>query len=145
MKFNIFTPVVRTCAAFLFSKRRIRVSSTFVLMLCALHPSLGLGQHINLNRQNISINDALMEFKKQSNVSILYNDASIGQFKVKSINLKNASIQQAMDNLLQNTAFEYKLTTENSILIKRKANQPVNAPKLQQQDSLKGTVVDDKK
>lgn len=144
MKFNIFTPVVRTCAAFLFSKRRIRLSSTFVLMLCALHPSLGLGQHINLNRQNISINDALMEFKKQSNVSILYNDASIGQFKVKAINLKNASIQQAMDNLLQNTAFEYKLTAENSILIKRKANQPVNSARLQQQDSLKGTVVDDK-
>ncbi|SEF85478.1 TonB-linked outer membrane protein, SusC/RagA family [Sphingobacterium lactis] len=142
MKFNSFTSAVRVCAARFFSKRSVRLTSTFILVCCALHPHLSLAQYINLNRNTITIGEALQEFRKQAKVSILYNDASLDRVQVSNINIKNASIQQAMDNLLKGTAFEYRVTPEKSILIKRKAVQQT-ASRREQQQTLSGRVIDD--
>lgn len=113
----------------------------FSLILIIISPfqsfSKSYGQDkINITLHNVSIKKALTEIEKTSNFRFNYSDASLNEIHVDHINLKNASIDEAMALLLNKTKLIYK-QNDNLVIISEKV---MKAPDI----TVTGRVIDDK-
>lgn len=70
---------------------------------------------ITIKRKNISLQTALLEVRKQTNMSVSYNDSKLPKQKI-SLNIEKLSLEQALDNILQGTGFTYTVK-DNYIMI----------------------------
>lgn len=92
---------------------------------------------ISINLHDVSVKKALTEIEKKSSYRFVYNDDALNEKHIGNINLKNASISQAMDVLLSKTDLIYKLGNNNLVIIFAKT---VQAPPR----AVTGRVTDDK-
>lgn len=84
--------------------------------------SKGYGQSIiNVNFQNVTLKKAFKEIEKKSDYRFLYNDDILAKNVLPtSLNVTNASLEQAMNTLLANTNLVYKLSDNNLVILSEK-------------------------
>ena len=77
-----------------------------LLLLIGMNIYAQRNSKITIIRKNISVQTALTEVRKQSNMSIAYNDSKFPKEKI-SLNIENQPLEQALNNILQKTGFTY--------------------------------------
>ncbi|UAY55751.1 SusC/RagA family TonB-linked outer membrane protein [Arachidicoccus terrestris] len=99
-----------------------------LLTVACLHVSAsGLGQRVTLNKKNAPLSEVVKAIQRQSGYQFFYKGDELNHTKV-SVELKNATVQQAMDQALKGLPFSYKITNK-IIVIQQKA--PAKQPKPQ--------------
>jgi TonB-dependent starch-binding outer membrane protein SusC len=104
------------------TKQLLRVMKlTGILLLTAcLHVSANsIGQSVTLSVKNVSLEKVFTEIIRQSGTSIIYNNISIKKAKPVSIEVKNATAEEALDLCLKGQPFLYA-KEDGLILIKPK-------------------------
>ena len=76
----------------------------------------GTMQRVNLNKANTSLKEVFDAINKQTGTHFIYNTAGISKVSV-NVNLNNATLNDAMDQVLKDTRFRYKIV-KNNILVK---------------------------
>lgn len=115
--------------------------TTFLILLGLLNVNANTfgQQRISLSQKNKSLIEIFKEIKKQSDYNFVYNSKIIGLNEKFSINLENASIQEALDTFLKNSAYTYEIINK-TIVVKEKENIPDKL--YQNKIDIKGRVTD---
>jgi CarboxypepD_reg-like domain/Secretin and TonB N terminus short domain len=88
---------------------------------------------ISINVNNVDIRDAFREIERNSGLSFLYYEKALDLKKTISLNVKNSSLPDLLDQLLLNTDLTYKILDNKFIVI-----SPINV----MQQKVTGTVTD---
>jgi TonB-linked SusC/RagA family outer membrane protein len=76
---------------------------------------------INVSFQNVPLKKALREIEKKSDYHFLYNDDVLAKYDVAaSLNVSDASLDEAMAALLANTNLSYRLSEDNLVILAEK-------------------------
>lgn len=104
------------------------------------------GKTVTLNLKDATVKTIFFEIQKQTKVDFLYNADEMKDFPKKSINVKDAPIEDVIKNLLSGSAFTYTIR-ENSITItKKSAAKAGSSPAAPVERSfVKGKVIDGNK
>ena len=91
-----------------------------VLILCnflmSLHATAFSQTRVTLKGENLPLKNALEQVEKMAEVKLVYRDENIINFKV-SFDLKNATIQETLNEVLKGTGNAYQLLDNNLIVI----------------------------
>ena len=83
----------------------------------------GFGQgKIKLTLTNVELKQALKSLENQSEYRFVYKDKILPASSRVSINVNNASIQEVMDKILENTSIGYKQLNDQLIVLTQNAN-----------------------
>jgi TonB-linked SusC/RagA family outer membrane protein len=88
---------------------------------------------VSINVTNVDIRDAFREIERNSGLSFLYYEKALDLQKTISVNVKNSSVPDLLDELLQGTQLTYKILDNKFIVI-----SPANV----MQQKVTGTVTD---
>src|SRR5699024_213097 len=83
-----------------------------------------------------TITKALEQIEKQSNMSIGYNASQLGENRSIDLNLKNASVEEALAKTLEGTGFTYKIDNNYIMIVAESKQAPVSK-------KITCTVIDD--
>ena len=76
---------------------------------------------INVSFQNVPLKKELREIEKKSDYHFLYNDDVLAKYDVAaSLNVSDASLDEAMAALLANTNLGYRLSEDNLVILAEK-------------------------
>lgn len=90
-----------------------------LLLLIGMNIYAQRNSKITIKRKNISVQTALTEVRKQSNMSIAYNDSKFPKEKI-SVDIENQPLEQALNNILQKTGFTYIIKDDYIMIIPEK-------------------------
>ena len=110
--------------------------STFSLFATT---SFSQNTKVDLNIENATIKEVLLEIKKQTSVSFLYNNEELNDSKRVTLNVSNNSIEQVLGLILKNQGLAYSV--ENNVIL---IYQPEKTAAQQQSNKrvITGTVID---
>lgn len=111
--------------------------STFSLM--ASH-SFSQNMKVSLNFENATIKEVLLEVKKQTDCSFLYNNEELNDASRVSIQVNNQTVNSVLNSILKNQNLSYTIE-DNIISIHKAVNKP-HAQSIQQRKSVSGVVID---
>ena len=110
--------------------------------------AVGYSQKISLEKRNVSIEAAFSAIESQTDYLFLYDKLDLPSSRLVSVNLKNATIDQALNQLFADIPLSYKIFKKN-IVIKKQEKQkeealvtPAQKPAVLQ--ALSGKVADEK-
>ena len=120
-------------------KHLIRMKLTFVMSFIFSISAFAesYGQRINLELKNVAVETVLKEIKKQSGYDMFYNIDLIKPLDRKSFRFKNATLDEALEEVTQHQGLVYSIE-DRMIIISGKRERPTN------QIVVKGKVTDDK-
>lgn len=101
--------------------RIMKLLSFFLFAACFTATANGYSQQITITAKNTPLEKVFTEIEKQSGYQFFYKAALAADFKNISIELKNASLQQTLDRVLQGQPFAYSIVGK-TIAITRKDN-----------------------
>ncbi|MBC9932785.1 TonB-dependent receptor [Chitinophaga qingshengii] len=116
---------------------------TVLLMTVALLQvhAAGYSQTVTISQRNAPLDKILQEIRKQTGYTFLYTDEQMLQGKKVSLQLKNASLQEALETCFHGQPLTYSIS-DNVIIVKRKAvTEETSIPQAQQ---VKGKVTNEK-
>ncbi|TRX40174.1 TonB-dependent receptor [Bacteroides sp. HF-5092] len=90
-----------------------------LLLLMGMNIYAQRNSKITIKRKNISVQTALTEVRKQSNMAIAYNDSKFPKEKI-SVDIENQPLEQALNNILQKTGFTYIIKDDYIMIIPKK-------------------------
>lgn len=93
---------------------------------------------ISIQKEKLTLKEALKEVEKQTKTSIAYNESQLGADKVISLNLKDATLDTALNRILEGTGFSYRLEGNYVILQPVEAKQQAGKNK-----QVSGQIVDE--
>lgn len=128
------------------SKIWLIMKLTTVLMIVAFLQvqAKGHSQTVTLSMQNASLENVLSQIKKQSGFHLVYREEWLQESSKVNVQLKNASIQEALNACFKNQSLTYELVN-NTIVIKKLNETQVTASLNEQKDIvISGKVSDDK-
>lgn len=102
---------------------------------------------VSLHLKNATVKDVLLEVKKQTDYSFLYNNEELNDNKKVSVNVTDHTVEEVLDVILKNQNLSY--TIENSTILihkpvsKNSENIVGNQTTQQQKRTISGTVIDD--
>lgn len=105
-------------------------------------------QQITYARKNISLEEVIKAFEKQSGFVFLYEKNEVANIKALTVAFKSAPIEQAVRKALENTGLQHEFFN-NTIVIKRTAkakvaaSQPAARDEANLQKGVQGKVVDE--
>ncbi len=86
---------------------------------------------LDLNVENATIREVLLEIRKQTNVSFLYNNEELNDNKRVTLNVRDNSVEDILALLLKNQGLVYSVE-DNVILIYKPETKPAATEKQQQ-------------
>lgn len=116
---------------------------TMILLTCLLVKvsAFTYGQRITLHKQNSNISTVLREIRQQSGYDFFYDADLFKKSNVVSINLSNASIEEALHACFTGLPFRYVI--KNKLVVLTADPLPERSPLvMRQQLQIKGRVVD---
>lgn len=117
---------------------------TVLLMTIALLQvhAAGYSQTVTLSQRNIPLDKAFKEIRKQTGYTFLYTDEQVLHIARVNLQLKDASLKEALDACFLDLPLTYTIT-DKVIVIKRKSFPvtPVNAPP---DKEIKGRITNEK-
>ncbi|WP_333862078.1 SusC/RagA family TonB-linked outer membrane protein [Chitinophaga sp.] len=120
---------------------RIRKFHLLILMLACLQVSaMAYSQKVTLKSKQISLNEAIRSFKKQTGLFFVYDLNLILRQKPIQLDLVQVPLEEAMNACLQNTALEFEII-DNTVVI-RARRKAANLAEVQNIE-LRGKVTDE--
>ncbi|WP_048907213.1 SusC/RagA family TonB-linked outer membrane protein [Pedobacter sp. V48] len=114
----------------LFSSRNLLAMKLIVILIfigCLQVSATGFSQSITLSEKNTTLNNLFESIKEQSGYTFFYNNKLIKQEGRISIELKNVSVETALDQIFRNRPFSYKIINK-TIVIKKNSNSTTQLP-----------------
>ncbi|WP_276503863.1 TonB-dependent receptor [Terrimonas pollutisoli] len=107
----------------------MNLTAVFMLSLTLNVAANGFGQdRISLRMKKTEIGGILRTIEKQTNYRFLYND-NLEEIREKvTINVREASLGEVLNLLLDNTRLQYQLMNDNLVVIKEDSNAPTRLP-----------------
>ncbi len=96
---------------------------------------------LNLSMKNVSLHEILMEIKKQSGKNIVYNNNLIDKFNDETIDVKNATVEEVLEKVLEGKTLSYRIA-DNVIIIEPKTEKHNTQKTTSLFQSIKGIVYD---
>ncbi|WP_026998119.1 TonB-dependent receptor [Flectobacillus major] len=102
---------------------------TFILSLtiCLQVSAVGFSQRFNINLRNTTITQVFKEIEKQSDYTFWYKSELLLKTDKVSVNLKNAKIEEVLENCFINEPIDYSIV-DKTIVLKPKKVAPVLQP-----------------
>lgn len=97
-------------------------------------------KRMNINLQNVSLTEVLKYIDRQSDYSVLYRSDQLEKFNSISITLKDATIEEILNQCLENTGFSWRINDQTIII-----NKELNPGTPQKMREIRGTITDNKK
>jgi TonB-linked SusC/RagA family outer membrane protein len=119
---------------------RIKLTIIFLIIAGMQVFAVGYAQQITLSGNNIRLTSVLSTIEKQSGYIFFYKGKSIKNTRV-SVQLKNATIEQALNQILKDQSLSYSIV-ENTVVIKLKENIVKTLSLPDQRITVKGKVSD---
>lgn len=120
----------------------MKVLLIFILLTCVHATPKVVGQNINLNLESVSLEEALSEISKQSGRDLIYDSNLLKGSKRIDVKLQNATLANALREVLKNESFSYEVKQSAIILLPNR--REASSHKKVKQDIVKvsGIVVD---
>ena len=121
----------------------------FMILFFALNLSAlanGLSQEVSLARyENATLIEVFEDIKVQTGYGILYKIQDVNPDIRVNMNVKNSSVQEILDDVLEGTDLDYRVQDEVIVIFKsEKISPPKETVKKQEKVKLKGTITDEK-
>ena len=95
-----------------------KITLTLFLLSYALLAFSGSAQTITLNAKGATAEKLIKEIQRQSGFNFLYDDALVEHLRIKQINLKNVTINQALDAIFNNTGITYTVVNRDIAIVR---------------------------
>ena len=112
---------------------------TFFLFVFSMQ-SAAQGKRITIQNKNILLTEAFSEIEKQTGYSIAYKKSETDEKRKLNLSLKDAGIEQALEEILKGTGLTYKISGYHILLLPAKENPEPRKGGLTQK--IRGTVYD---
>lgn len=124
------------------TKRIMKITTLFSLgVACCISASTYAQSYkVSINKQNSSIIEILREIEKSSEFTFFFNDNRVNVNKTASVNAKNATLEDVLDQVLRNTGYKYQII-DRQVLIKASDNSSL-AGVQQNQKAITGVIKD---
>lgn len=127
----------------------MRIAKMLLISLFVFTPFQLIGAQVTLNKGNTTVGAVISQIQKQTKYKFFYDD-DIAATKVSGVNVKNASVQKTLDELLKNQNITYTIE-DNVVYLKKGAKkaQKTTAPVVSNQQgepqkrAVKGTILDE--
>lgn len=116
---------------------RNKVLSLFLCLLLA--PGATFAQQdkkITIQKQNISVIEALKQIGKQTGMSVGYNNSQLKGKEKTNLSLQNVALEQALETILKGTNYTYQINGQYILIVEKAQNSNAKLQKVS------GTVVD---
>jgi TonB-linked SusC/RagA family outer membrane protein len=115
---------------------------TIILLIIALTQVSAsvFSQNISLNEKKSSLEKVLKSIKKQTGYLVLYQDQVMQKANPVTLQVKNVTLQQALDECFSNQPLSYQIL-ENTIIVKTKI--PSAVENINGDITIKGKIVDE--
>jgi TonB-linked SusC/RagA family outer membrane protein len=125
--------------------RPMKITVFIIAFACMQAVAGSYAQVINLSENNVKLHTVFTQIKKQTNYKFFYKGITINNIKV-SANLTNASIDDALTQILKDQPFTYTLVNKTIIIHQKKNFVQVKQPSITKLIDIvvKGKVTDDK-
>lgn len=120
-----------------------RIAIFLTLLLLKTQMVSGQGGSITIRMQNVPLVEVLNAIKDQTTHNIVFNHEQINKAPRVTVEIKDATVEAALDKVLENTQLEYQII-EHNIVIKPKA-PAVNTQEVQMEKNnraLRGQILD---
>ncbi|WP_140938062.1 SusC/RagA family TonB-linked outer membrane protein [Sphingobacterium lumbrici] len=112
------------------------------LLLIPLFGMTAFGQ-VSLNKRNASLEEVLLEIKKQTGYDIVYNESHIKDAGKVTVDLKNVTLEAALSQILKEKNLDYSFRG-NAVIIKSPLVTETESPRQQERGGhIEGEVVDE--
>jgi TonB-linked SusC/RagA family outer membrane protein len=81
---------------------------------------------ITINKNSLTVKEALQGIEKQSRLSVAYNESKINGNKEIALNINNRPLEEALDMVLSGTGFTYQLKDGYIMIVPESQGQPKN-------------------
>lgn len=117
---------------------------TVLLMTMALLQvhAAGYSQTVTLSQRNTSLDKVFREIKKQTGYTFLYTDEQLVHGREVTVQLKNASLQQALDACFRDQPLTYTIN-DRIIIVKRKIPE-APSPQAMEDKEISGKITNEK-
>lgn len=107
-------------------------------------PSFSQSMKVDLNVENATIKEVLLEIRKQTNISFLYNNEELNDTKRVTLNINDNSVEDVLNLILKNQDLAYSV--ENNVISIYKPEKRTTVSHSLQTDkkTITGTVFDEK-
>ena len=96
--------------------------TAILLFITCLHAAARTsGQTVTLSLKDVPVQKVIKEVSRQSGVSIVYSESMFEGMKRITINVKNVSVKEVLQQCLPGQPFEFTVQG-NTIIIKKKSN-----------------------
>lgn len=126
------------------SKLFLMMKLSFLILLTAMMQvsAASFAQKISLNKNNMTLLEALKEIKSQSGYSILYDEDLLSKAENVSIHLRNASLEDALKQCFSRQPFSYAINRKSILVTPRP--KAIAALVKAQVIRIKGKITDEK-
>lgn len=107
--------------------RIMKLTLVLLIAACMQVSAKGYSQKVTLKENNVPLQKVFTEIRKQTGYQFFYADEALVTAKNVSVNIKRASIEEALDICFKNQQLTYTLS-ENTIIVKRKTAAPESIP-----------------
>ena len=91
--------------------------TTFLLFAACMQISAkGLSQQISISERNVPLKKVLKEVARQAGISLVYDENLLSRLKPVTIELKNATVQEAMSTLLKGQPVAYTIEGKRIVI-----------------------------
>ncbi len=89
-----------------------RLKAKIITFVCCLLLSQTVvfaqnAKKISIKKEKVSLKEALTEIEKQTKMSVAYNESQLGADKTISLNVVDATIEKALDQISKGTGFKF--------------------------------------
>jgi TonB-linked SusC/RagA family outer membrane protein len=98
---------------------------------------------VTINEKNIQLERLLNEIEKQTDYLFIYSKVNVDVSRKVSVNVTDKSVQEVLDQILDNSPVQYMVEGTHIILSRKEADNRLPAPQ-QSNIFIGGTVVDEK-
>ncbi len=140
--YKIYTVYLCPTRGSILSKLLLTMKLTFILMITGLLQlsAATYAQKLTLNKEMATLPEIFNVIRQQSSYNVFYNSEMLKKASLVTINVKDATIKQVMDECMTGQPFTYEII-DNNIVIKVK---PHNNLSIALDIIIKGRVTDSK-
>ena len=127
------------------TKRIMKLTTLYSLgVACCISASTYAQDYkLSMNKQNSSIIEILKDIEKNSEFTFFFNDNRVNVNKKASINVKDATLEEALAQVLKNTGYQYQII-DRQVLIKIAPSSVSSVSGVQQnQKTVTGVILDE--
>src|SRR6186997_406324 len=100
----------------------MKLTTILMLAVCINASAKGYSQKVSLNETNSPLDKVFREIKKQSDYTFVYTKALLKKANTVTVNINNASIEQALEACFQNQPLTYTIFNK-MVVIKEKETE----------------------